>query len=105
MRSGLQPIAIPCNEVPTTIGSRLPSMPERVPRNASAASNVLRRPILCKKTNVAELAFYEVHRLQISQVGTQGVHDRTPAGLGEPHALPICRTPQRPFWGGLTVDA
>jgi hypothetical protein len=24
---------------------------------------------------------------------------------GELHALPICRTPQRPFWDGLIVDA
>jgi DNA-directed RNA polymerase specialized sigma24 family protein len=32
--------------------------------------------------NCRQLAFYEVHRLQISQVGTHGVHDRTPSGWG-----------------------
>jgi hypothetical protein len=82
MRSGLQPVAIPCNKSdhhrPFVAFSdvRAPSV------SAFDASNGLRTPILCKKTNFAELAFYEVHRLQISQVGTRGMHDRTSSRAG-----------------------
>src|SRR5215207_8103287 len=60
MRSGLQPVAISCNEnyyhgpSAALIDARAPS------ENASDAPNVLGKPILCKKTNFAELAFSEV---------------------------------------------
>jgi len=60
MRSGLQPVAISCNKnyyygpSAALIDARAPS------ENASDAPNVLGKPILCKKTNFAELAFYEV---------------------------------------------
>jgi hypothetical protein len=57
MRSRLQPVAISCNATYyygpfVALGDVLaPS------KNSSHASNVLKKPILCKKVNVAELAF------------------------------------------------
>src|SRR5215211_2438110 len=43
---------------------------------------------ICRIMNFADLAFYEVHRLQISQVGTHGVHAPTPSGWGRGRASP-----------------
>jgi hypothetical protein len=61
MRSGLQPVAILCNENfyhdPFAVLVDAPALSE----NASHASNVLGQTIPCKKTNFAELAFYEIH--------------------------------------------
>jgi len=60
MRSRLQPVAISCNATYyygpfVALGDVLaPS------KNASHASNVLNNPFLCRKVNVAELAFSEV---------------------------------------------
>jgi len=62
MRSGLQPVAISCNKnfyhgpFVALVGARALS------ENASNASNVLRKPILCKKTNFAEVALCEGRR-------------------------------------------
>ena len=62
MRSGLRPVAISCNKnvnhgpFAALVDARALS------ENASDASNVLRGPILCKKTNFAELAFCEGRR-------------------------------------------
>src|SRR5919112_5383534 len=62
MRSGLQPVAISCNESdyhgPLAAFSDIRAPSE----NASDASNALRTPILCKKTNVAKLALCEGRR-------------------------------------------
>jgi hypothetical protein len=65
MRSVLQLVAISCNK--NSYHDRFASPVDARARseNASAASNVLRRPILCKETNVVELAFYEVRELGI----------------------------------------
>ena len=60
MRSGVQPVAILCNENSKRVRFA-PSVDARVLfEDASDASNVLREPILCRKMNVVELAFYEV---------------------------------------------
>ena len=72
MRTGLQPVAISCNKnfyhgpFAALVDARALS------ENASDASNGIRKPILCRNTNVAKLAFYEVHRLQISQIRLHG---------------------------------
>jgi hypothetical protein len=60
MRSGLQPVAISCNESDYHTPFAASSDVRAPNENASDASNELRTPILCKKTNFAELAFSEV---------------------------------------------
>ena len=57
MRSGLQPVAISCNKnfYRRTFAALVDARPRF--ENAFTASEVLREPILCKKTNFAELAF------------------------------------------------
>src|SRR5918994_3286593 len=67
MRSGLQPVAISCNKNSYHDRFAPPVDARARSENASAASNVLRRPILCKKTNFVELAFYVVYWLEISK--------------------------------------
>jgi hypothetical protein len=60
MRTGLQPVAISCNKnfyhgpFAALVDARALS------ENASDASNGIRKPILYKKRNFAELAFCEV---------------------------------------------
>jgi hypothetical protein len=99
MRSGLQPVATSFNKSSCRDRFAPPVDARARSENASAASNVLRRPILCKKMNVAELASYEVHRSKISKVGTQGVHSRIPVGPGETYAPRVCRTTWQSFLG------
>jgi hypothetical protein len=61
MQSGLQPVAISCNKS-TYYGPFAALIDARAPfKNAPDASNALEKPILCKKVNVVELAFYEIH--------------------------------------------
>jgi hypothetical protein len=85
MRSGLQPVAISCHEsdyhrpFPASIDVRAPS------ENASDSSNALRMPILCKITNVAELAFSEIRRRPIGETSPSspgGLLSRTALALG-----------------------
>jgi hypothetical protein len=63
MRTGLQPVAISCNKnfyhgpFAALVDARALS------ENASDASNGIRKPILCKRRNFAELAFCEVRRM------------------------------------------
>src|SRR5215210_874684 len=89
MRSGLRPVATSCNKYfyrrPFT------DLVDARPRfeNAFTASEVLREPILCKKTNFVELAFSEVTRLPISIDFVRGLHarirlQRIPALHGRP---------------------
>ena len=88
MRSGLQPVAIACNKNFYYEPFAALVDPRALSENGSDAPNVLRKPILCKKTNFAELAFSEVHRLRTSQIGARAVHDRTPSGWGRDRANP-----------------
>ena len=66
MRSGFQPVAISCNEPDYHVRFAPPVDARALSDNASDASNVLRGPILCRKVNVAELAFCEVGRIVYS---------------------------------------
>jgi hypothetical protein len=60
MRSELQPVAISCNELYYHVRFAPPVDARALSDNAPDASIVLRGPILCRKVNVAELAFCEV---------------------------------------------
>jgi hypothetical protein len=68
MHPGLQPVAISCYKYfyrgpfAALIYTRAPS------ENASDASDVLGKPILCKKANVSELAFSEGARLPVLRI-------------------------------------
>jgi hypothetical protein len=67
MRSGLQPVAISFNKN-VYYGSFAALVDARaLTENASDASNVLRKPILCKIVNCGQLAFSEVRRLPLPQ--------------------------------------
>ena len=59
MRSVLRPVAISCNK--SFYHRPFTDLLDARPRieNAFTASEVLREPILCKKANFVELAFYE----------------------------------------------
>jgi hypothetical protein len=80
----LQPVAISCNKNFYHDRFASPVDARAHFENASAASNMLRRPILCKKTNVVELAFSEVHAVggNAASIGFRaGHHDFGEVGL------------------------
>ena len=62
MRSGVQPVAIPCNESDDHRPFAAFSDVRAPSESAFNASKALRTPILCRKVNFAELAYSEVHR-------------------------------------------
>ena len=68
MRFGLRSVAILCDK--NFYNDRFaPPVDVRAPfEKASDASKTLRKPILCKKMNIVELAFYEV---RLAQEATQ----------------------------------
>jgi hypothetical protein len=74
MRTGLQPVAISCNKnfyhgpFAALVDARALS------ENAFDASNVLRKPILCKIVNCGQLAFSEVR--SSSSKGITGIGAR-----------------------------
>src|SRR5215210_1835363 len=65
MRSGLQSVAISCNESDDHRPFAAFSDVRAPSESGFDASNALRTLILCKKTNFAELAFYEVQRTDL----------------------------------------
>jgi len=82
MRSVLRPVAISCNK--SFCRRPFTDLVDARPRfeNAFTASEVLREPILCKKTNFVELAFSEV-RARIAPVASC-TRARDPPGRGSP---------------------
>jgi hypothetical protein len=82
MRSGLQPVAISCNKDSYHDRFAPPVDARALSENASAASNVLRRPILCKKMNVAERLYEKPSNTSEPprhEANHGSVHERFPA--------------------------